>query len=41
MYALTVQRIFLSEMGVNKVRYRRNQRDNYPVSETVSQLCNN
>ena len=28
-HALTVQRIFLSEM-----------RDNYLVSETVSQLCN-
>ena len=38
---MTVQRIFLSEMGVNKVRYRRNRRDNYLVSETVSQLCNN
>ena len=32
---------FLSEMDVNKVRYRRNWRDNYLVSETVSQLCNN
>ena len=38
---MTVQRIFLSEMGVNKVRYRRNRRDNYLVGETVSQLCNN
>ena len=32
---------FVSEMGVNKVTYRRNQQDNYLVSETVSQLCNN
>ena len=40
-HVLTVQIIFLSEMDVNKVRYRRNWRDNYLVSETVSQLCNN
>ena len=42
-HALTFQRIFLSETGVNKVRYRRNRRDNYQVSETVtiSQLCSN
>ena len=39
-HALTVQIIFLSE-NVNKVGYRRNWRDNYLVSETVSQLCNN
>ena len=33
--------VFLSEMrGVNRVGYRRNRRDNYLVSETVSQLCN-
>ena len=38
---LTVQIFFLSKMVVNKVRYRRNWRDNYLVSETVSQLCNN
>ena len=40
-HELTVQIIFLSEMGVNKVRDRRNRRDNYLVSEIVSQLCNN
>ena len=40
-HALTVQIIFLSEMEVNKVRYQRNWRDNYLVSESVSQLCNN
>ena len=40
MHFVTVQRMFLSEMGVNKVRYQRNQRDNYLVSETVTQLCN-
>ena len=40
-HELTVQMIFLSEMGVNKVRDQRNRRDNYLVSEIVSQLCNN
>ena len=40
-HELTVQIIFMSEMGVNKVRDRRNRRDNYLVSEIVSQLCNN
>ena len=40
-HKLTVQIIFMSEMGVNKVRDRRNRRDNYLVSEVVSQLCNN
>ena len=35
-HELTVQRIFLSEMGVNKVRYRRNRRDNYLVRLQVS-----
>ena len=40
-HALTGQRIFMSEMGVNKVGYRRNRRDNFLVSETVSQLCDN
>ena len=40
-HASTVQIIFLSRMDVNKVRYRRNWQDNYLVSETVSQLCNN
>ena len=38
---LTVQIIFMSEMGVNKVSFRRNPRDNYLVSEIVSQLCSN
>ena len=40
-HELTVQMIFLSEMGVNKVRDQRNRRDNYLVSEIVSELCNN
>ena len=40
-HELTVQMSFLSEMGVNKVRDQRNRRDNYLVSEIVSQLCNN
>ena len=40
-HELTVQIIFMSEMGVNKVRDQRNRRDNYLVSEIVSQLCNN
>ena len=40
-HELTVQINFMSEMGVNKVRDRRNRRDNYLVSEIVSQLCNN
>ena len=40
-HELTVQIIFMSEMGVNKVRDRRNRRDNYLVSDIVSQLCNN
>ena len=40
-HELTVQIIFMSAMGVNKVRDRRNRRDNYLVSEIVSQLCNN
>ena len=40
-HELTVQMIFLSEMGVNKVRDQRNRRDNYLVSDVVSQLCNN
>ena len=40
-HALTGQIIFLSKMDVNKVRYLRNWRDNYLVSEIVSQLCNN
>ena len=40
-HELTVQIIFMSEMGVDKVRDRRNRRDNYLVSEIVSQLCNN
>ena len=33
--------LFERNGSVNKVRYRRNWRDNYLVSETVSQLCNN
>ena len=37
-HSLTIQIIFLSEMDVNKIRYRMNWRDNYLVSETVSQL---
>ena len=40
-HELTVEIIFMSELGVNKVRDRRNQRDNYLVSEIASQLCNN
>ena len=37
-HELKVQIIFMSEMGVNKVRDRRNRRDNYlvrPTSNTV------
>ena len=40
-HELPVQIIFMSEMGVNKVRDQRNRRDYYLVSEIVSQLCSN
>ena len=41
MNLLTVQIIFLSEIGVNKDWDLRNRQDNYLVSEIVSQLCSN
>ena len=40
-HELTVQIIFMSEMGVNKVMDRRNRRDDYLLSEILTQLCHN